>query len=262
MSTVRRGLFFAVEGGDKSGKTSNIARIVMELNLESIPTIAVKFPARETDIGKIIDQYLTKKIMMDERAIHLLFAANRWERNEKIRGHLLAGRNVFTDRYAFSGAAYSAARNNLGLEWCKGADRGLLAPDKIIYLNAHPEVAAKRQGYGSERYEFTEFQARVRSNFEFLRGDDWVEIDADNEDREAVYEQIMCAVLETIDGDRGRRDISTLWEEEKEPALDRSISCSEKVLFSAEKLSNQTGSALQEIEERQEFPKTRDKQCQ
>ena len=32
-------------------------------------------------------------------------------------------------------------------------DRGLPAPDATIYLRMTPEAAAKRGGYGSERYE-------------------------------------------------------------------------------------------------------------
>lgn len=36
-------------------------------------------PDRTTAIGKMIDAYLQSKAEMDDRAIHLLFAANRWE---------------------------------------------------------------------------------------------------------------------------------------------------------------------------------------
>jgi len=32
-------------------------------------------------------------------------------------------------------------------------DKGLPAPDATIYLSMTPEAAAKRGGYGSERYE-------------------------------------------------------------------------------------------------------------
>lgn len=34
---------------------------------------------RTTPIGKMIDSYLQSKADMDDRAIHLLFSANRWE---------------------------------------------------------------------------------------------------------------------------------------------------------------------------------------
>lgn len=34
---------------------------------------------RTTSIGKMIDSYLQSKSELDDRAIHLLFSANRWE---------------------------------------------------------------------------------------------------------------------------------------------------------------------------------------
>ena len=34
---------------------------------------------RTTEIGKMIDAYLKNTAEMDDRAIHLLFSANRWE---------------------------------------------------------------------------------------------------------------------------------------------------------------------------------------
>ncbi len=34
---------------------------------------------RSTPIGKLIDSYLQSQSEMDDRSIHLLFSANRWE---------------------------------------------------------------------------------------------------------------------------------------------------------------------------------------
>ena len=35
---------------------------------------------RNTEIGKMINAYLTNAVETDDKAIHLLFAANRWEK--------------------------------------------------------------------------------------------------------------------------------------------------------------------------------------
>ncbi len=40
---------------------------------------AYLFSDRTSSIGKMINSYLTNGIEMDDKAIHLLFAANRWE---------------------------------------------------------------------------------------------------------------------------------------------------------------------------------------
>ena len=38
------------------------------------------FPDRTTDVGYTLDAYLGSKTELDDAAIHLLFAANRWEK--------------------------------------------------------------------------------------------------------------------------------------------------------------------------------------
>lgn len=45
-----------------------------------------------------------------DEAIHLIFAANRWEMRDQILSDLKSGITLICDRYAFSGVAYSAAK--------------------------------------------------------------------------------------------------------------------------------------------------------
>jgi len=96
--------------------------------------------------------------------------------------HVNEGKVVVIDRYAYSGAAFTAAKG-LDLEWCKGPDKGLPKPDIVIYLNLSTNEASKRGGFGHERYEKVEFQEKVKHQFENLVEKDWVIIDASrNED--------------------------------------------------------------------------------
>ena len=71
----------------------------------------------------------------DDAAVHLLFSANRWEAAKALKTRLGAGETLVCDRYAFSGVAFTAAKGTLDLEWCKNPDRGLPAPDAVIYLD-------------------------------------------------------------------------------------------------------------------------------
>jgi dTMP kinase len=48
---------------------------------------------------------------------------------------LRQGTNIVSDRYAYSGVAFSAAKG-LPLQWCKDSDRGLPKPDFTFYLKA------------------------------------------------------------------------------------------------------------------------------
>ena len=46
------------------------------------------------------------------------------------------------DRYCYSGVAFSAAKG-MDIEWCKACDKGLIAPDCVIYLDMPVEEAAQ-----------------------------------------------------------------------------------------------------------------------
>jgi dTMP kinase len=61
-----------------------------------------------------------------------------------------------SDRYAYSGVCYSVAKG-LSFDWCLGADRGLLKPDLVFYIDMSAADLAKRSGYGDERFEKIEF---------------------------------------------------------------------------------------------------------
>ena len=95
-------------------------------------------------------------------------------RRSTIQAHLAAGTTVIADRYAFSGIAFSAQKSphlNLTYEWCKAPEVGLPAPDLTLFLDVNPEVAMQRGGYGEERYEKQEVQARVQQIFTKIGGE-------------------------------------------------------------------------------------------
>jgi thymidylate kinase len=73
------------------------------------------------------------------------------------------------DRYAFSGVAFSAAKESIDdLDWCKAPDAGLPAPDIVVFLEIPPDKAEARSGFGNERYEVSDMQVRVAANFNEL----------------------------------------------------------------------------------------------
>jgi dTMP kinase len=48
-----------------------------------------------------------------------------------MRELLCSGVTLIVDRYAYSGAAYTAAKGH-NLEKCKRSDRGLIVPDRVV----------------------------------------------------------------------------------------------------------------------------------
>lgn len=117
---------------------------------------------------------------------------------------------MVVDRYYYSGIVYSAAKRNpsLSLAWARQPDVGLPRPDICLFLDVSPEEAAKRGGFGEEKYEKKEMQDRVRELFGVLRTrdgaekEDLVRIDA-GRGVEQVQEEIREVVrkaFESIDG--------------------------------------------------------------
>ena len=176
-----RGAFIVLEGLDRSGKSTQVTRVAEYLNDKGIKAANINFPNRTTAVGSLINSYLQSEHELDDAAVHLLFAANRWEAVKSLKSRLNVGETVVCDRYAFSGVAFTSAKGTLSLEWCKNPDRGLPAPDAVIYLDVTSDVARQRCCYGEERYEKEEFQNKVRNVFEKLRSEDagmWHVIDA------------------------------------------------------------------------------------
>ena len=168
---VNRGAFIVVEGLDRSGKSTQVRRLAEYLEGEGIKTAKIGFPDRNTAVDALIEKYLKEEEDLDDAVVHLLFSANHWEDVEGLKERLEKGETVVCDRYAFSGVAFRCEKG-LSVEWCKNADRGVPAPDVVLYLDVKAEVAGKRGGYGEERYEKEEFQSKVRAVFEELWSED------------------------------------------------------------------------------------------
>ncbi|KAF2455582.1 P-loop containing nucleoside triphosphate hydrolase protein [Lineolata rhizophorae] len=175
---MARGKLIVFEGLDRSGKSSQSLRLVEKLEADGHHVLHMRFPDRTTPIGRLIDAYLKGESNQDDHVIHLLFSANRWEASSTIHSHLAANTTVVLDRYFYSGIAYTHAKSLLSstsspspppspltLDWCTSPDVGLPRPDLTLFLDLTLEEAARRGGYGGERYEKREMQERVREVF-------------------------------------------------------------------------------------------------
>ncbi|KAF7561008.1 hypothetical protein G7046_g3144 [Stylonectria norvegica] len=162
-----RGALVAVEGLDRSGKTTQVKLLEQRFVEEGRPVKVMRFPDRSTPIGQLIDSYLKSDTEMEDHAIHLLFTANRWEAVNQIQALLASGTTVICDRYYLSGIVYSAAKKNpsLSLSWARAPERGLPRPDLVLFLDLEEEQAKLRGGWGGELYEKAEMQKRVRELF-------------------------------------------------------------------------------------------------
>jgi len=128
------------------------------------------------------------------------------------------------DRYAFSGVAFSAAKDGLGADWCAAPDAGLPAPDVLLFMDLPARAQEALGGFGGERYEAPPFQARVRAAFGALRARAaaarapvaWVDVDA-----EGSVEDVAARVHAAVDARiaaAADAPVRTLWDGAEEGA--------------------------------------------
>eukprot|EP00112_Aurelia_sp_Birch-Aquarium-sp1_P002005 Seg122.8 transcript_id=Seg122.8/GoldUCD/mRNA.D3Y31 product="Thymidylate kinase" protein_id=Seg122.8/GoldUCD/D3Y31 len=210
-----RGLLIVFEGLDRSGKSTQARKLIDTLQSKGHAAKFMRFPERKTVIGQAIGDYLQKKKEMDDHAAHLMFSANRWEFYDEMKKDLLNGTTLVIDRYAYSGVAYTSAKG-YSIDWCKGPDRGLLAPDVVFYLEIPLKTASSRGGYGDERYETKSFQEKVFEKYQQLKDDSWKMIDADRNIDE-IHKEITNITMKLKD-QKLNPSFRSLWTE-KEPAI-------------------------------------------
>lgn len=201
MAQARRGAFILFEGIDRCGKSTQAKAVAAGLRGEGYAVEEMRFPDRTTTIGKLIDAYLRESTEVDDHAIHLLFAANRWEAASAIEATLAAGTSLVVDRYSYSGMVFTGAKG-LPLEWCAAPEIGLPKPDIVVHMDISLASAAARGGYGEERYEKEEMQRKVHAAFAQLAADDpavWHVCDADR-DPQVITEELVAHLSSVIDG--------------------------------------------------------------
>lgn len=157
LSLRSRGLFIAFEGGDGSGKTTQLKRLGGALTNLGAP-VRTTFEPGGTELG----QELRRLLMhgpddIDPHTEALLYAADRaYHVNTVVKPALAAGTTVLTDRYIDSSAAYQGLGRGLGVEDIRGLSlwgaAGLL-PDAVIVLDTDPQVGLGRLGRELDRLE-------------------------------------------------------------------------------------------------------------
>ena len=84
-------------GIDRCGKTTQSCLLADHLKATSSAEL-IRFPNRESCIGKLINSYLASESNMNDNTIHLLFSANRWEGSAEIERMLSSGTTLVSYR--------------------------------------------------------------------------------------------------------------------------------------------------------------------
>lgn len=197
---TKRGCFIALEGCDKSGKTTQCKLIAERLTAKNIPVRQFRYPERSTRTGALIDAYLAKRLSLSDDRIHLLFAINRRETVDEINEYLNKGTTLIVDRYSFSGIAYSAIKKGMEINFCKATELGLPKPDEIIFLDY-----IKRSFFGDEIYENEDTQSRVYRFYKEHFFNDMTVVDADRSVEE--INNSLMTIIENVINRGSRREV-------------------------------------------------------
>ena len=199
-----RGMFITFEGGDGSGKSTQIQSVRDWFESRGREVIVTREPGG-TELGTEIRRLVQNGPEdVDARTEALLYAADRAHHvATTIRPALERGDVVLTDRYLDSSVAYQGVARSLGVDDVRDlslwATEGLL-PDLTILLDADPAIAAHRVVGRSDpdrlEREVSAFQTALRQQFRALaeaEPDRFVVIDADRP-VEAVADDVFDAV--------------------------------------------------------------------
>ena len=200
-----KGQFFALEGIDGSGKTTQLKLLARRLEEAGVPCLTTCEPT-SGPIGKLLRQVLTGQVACDSRVVAPLFAADRLDHLLNGEGGLCraveSGFTVLTDRYYFSSYAYQSV--DFPLEWVVEVNRPsaqLLRPTATIFIDVSPELALERIAQNRERAELFETRDRLTRTreqyfkaFQLEKGRERVIIIPGDRAAEAVSGEIWAAV--------------------------------------------------------------------
>lgn len=165
------GLFIVFEGGDRTGKSTQVKRLQVWLAEQGRPHLVTRQPGG-TELGATLRRLVLDPASgdVDHRAEALLYAADKAQHvYEVIQPALDRGEVVVCDRYVDSMIAYQGAGRDLALDevgeiawWAVGG----LRPDLTILLDADPDEAVSNKK-DKDRLESAglDFHRRVRRHF-------------------------------------------------------------------------------------------------
>jgi dTMP kinase len=139
--------------------------LVARLHQERFRVGALSFPIYNSGSGRLIERYLSRKILMPFRAICVLYSLNRWECVDEIDRLLVENDFVVASRYTGSSLAYGMA-GGLDYEWLASLDKGLPSPDTVLVLDVPLRVSLTRKITGRDVHERNkEYLKRVRRHY-------------------------------------------------------------------------------------------------
>lgn len=198
--------FFAIEGLDGCGKTTQLSLLRDKLQKNTQRTVYTTQEPTKSPIGLVLRQILTKQVEADPRVVSSLFATDRLhhilDAQDGLLTHLTQGAIVLSDRYYFSSYAYNSVDQPLEKIITENKQNAtLLRPTATLYLDLDPKIAMERIQASRENtdlYETLDYLTQVRENylsaFDTLQEEETIRIINANQSPQQVTEDIWSAV--------------------------------------------------------------------
>ena len=210
------GLFISFEGGEGSGKTTQIRRLEEWFRHQGRDVVVTREPGGSPGAEEIRNLLLTGDPGRWDAVTEafLMFASRRDHVERTIRPALADGKVVLCDRFADSSVAYQGYGHGLGAEYIRNLWAlaiGDFKPDLTLIFDLPIEVGLDRAGArfanvsaAEDRFErmSVEFHQRLRDGFKEISqtdADRFRMIDA-NSDIDTVAERMISAVKDGLTG--------------------------------------------------------------
>ncbi len=202
-------MFITFEGGEGSGKTTQISLLADYLESQGHEVVKTREPGGTPDGEKIRDLIVSQSERHDPLFdVFLLFSARRIHVNEVIKPALEDNKVVICDRFTDSTRVYQGYGLGVDLqviETLKILSIGTLEPDLTFVFDINPEIGLSRakkrsdeDGTNEQKYETydKDFHERLRTGFRNLVRQNpgrFVVLDA-GQDIDAIRMEIQDAV--------------------------------------------------------------------
>jgi dTMP kinase len=163
--TEGRGLFISFEGGDGSGKSTQLSLLAERLEKKGFRVVKNAEPGG-TNIGQQIRRILLDRENNEMRSMTellLMFASRAQAAEERILPTLRQGGIVLSDRFTDSSLAYQGEARGLGFDLVRALHDltlGPIRPDLTICIDVDLETSLAR-AYGRNHAAGTEAESRL-----------------------------------------------------------------------------------------------------
>jgi dTMP kinase len=206
------GRFVVLEGGDGSGKSTQVALLVERLRERGDDVVATFEPGATPAGAAIRAVLLGGEARVDPVAETLLMAADRAQHvSEVIRPALDRGAWVVSDRHVPSTLAYQGVVRGVGVDVVDRVNRFAtdgVEPDLVVLLDVDDGTAAVRRAGGDRdpadrmEREAAEFHSAVRAAYRSLAADrGWAVVDG-SATRDDVAARVWAVVTGQTAGAR------------------------------------------------------------